>query len=72
MLRRYFYIVFMSILLVSRIERDAGRCSAKYGQQWHECAALQQQCFIFVFNYLCNTRCRYTAMVPYKLIPGIY
>jgi hypothetical protein len=24
-LHRYFYIVFMSILLVSRIERDAGR-----------------------------------------------
>jgi hypothetical protein len=25
LLLRYFYIVFMSILLVSRIERDAGR-----------------------------------------------
>jgi hypothetical protein len=46
----YFYIVFMSILLVSRIERDAGRCSAKYGQQWQECAALFQPCFIFVFK----------------------
>jgi hypothetical protein len=26
----------MSILLVSRIERDAGRCSAKYGDQWRQ------------------------------------
>ncbi len=50
-LHRYFYIVFMSILLVSRIERDAGRCSAKYGQQWHEYAA---RCSNYVFVLFSN------------------
>ncbi|XP_068177002.1 7-dehydrocholesterol reductase [Antennarius striatus] len=30
----YFYIVYMSILLVHRCVRDEHRCSSKYGQDW--------------------------------------
>jgi len=32
----YFYIIYMTILLVHRIERDQGRCSTKYGEYWKE------------------------------------
>ncbi|KAJ3062100.1 7-dehydrocholesterol reductase [Podochytrium sp. JEL0797] len=30
----YFYIVYMFILLMGRIERDHARCSGKYGKYW--------------------------------------
>lgn len=30
----YFYIIFMTILLVQRIERDHDRCLGKYGKHW--------------------------------------
>jgi len=32
----YFYIVYMTLLLVNRVERDHGRCSQKYGSKWTE------------------------------------
>lgn len=32
----YFYIIYMTILLVSRIHRDHGRCAGKYGKYWDE------------------------------------
>ena len=32
----YFYIVYMAILLVHRIERDEQRCSEKYGRFWKQ------------------------------------
>jgi len=32
----YFYIIFMTILLVQRVERDNHRCKAKYGSKWSE------------------------------------
>lgn len=46
----YFYIVYMSILLLHRCIRDEHRCSSKYGEDWK----------------------RYTATVPYRLLPGIF
>lgn len=30
----YFYIIYMTILLVHRIERDHERCKGKYGKYW--------------------------------------
>jgi 7-dehydrocholesterol reductase len=35
----YFYIIYMTILLVQRIERDHLRCSAKYGKFWDQYVA---------------------------------
>lgn len=32
----YFYIIFMAILLVHRVERDHARCLGKYGAYWEE------------------------------------
>ncbi|KAJ1550473.1 7-dehydrocholesterol reductase [Nowakowskiella sp. JEL0078] len=32
----YFYIIYMTILLVHRIERDHDRCTHKYGKYWDE------------------------------------
>jgi 7-dehydrocholesterol reductase len=32
----YYYIIYMTILLVSRSWRDDHRCSAKYGEKWEE------------------------------------
>ncbi|KAJ3308271.1 7-dehydrocholesterol reductase [Blyttiomyces sp. JEL0837] len=32
----YFYIVYMTILLVNRIQRDHERCLGKYGKYWEE------------------------------------
>ncbi|KAL1920089.1 uncharacterized protein VTP21DRAFT_1235 [Calcarisporiella thermophila] len=32
----YFYIVYMSILLLHRIQRDDTRCRGKYGKYWEE------------------------------------
>ncbi|KAI9175746.1 hypothetical protein H9P43_006110 [Blastocladiella emersonii ATCC 22665] len=32
----YFYIIFMTILLVGRIYRDDARCRGKYGKHWEE------------------------------------
>lgn len=36
----YFYIVFMTILLLHRIERDHERCRVKYGKYWDEYCSL--------------------------------
>uniref|UniRef100_A0A673FSP5 7-dehydrocholesterol reductase n=1 Tax=Sinocyclocheilus rhinocerous TaxID=307959 RepID=A0A673FSP5_9TELE len=46
----YFYIVYMTILLVHRCIRDEHRCSNKYSKDW----------------------VRYTAAVPYRLLPNIF
>lgn len=46
----YFYIIYMTILLVHRCIRDEHRCSSKYSKDWE----------------------RYTAAVPYRLLPGIF
>lgn len=35
----YFYLVFMVILLVHRVERDNQRCAGKYGAYWSEYVA---------------------------------
>lgn len=32
----YFYIVYMTILLMQRVERDHQRCSGKYGKYWDQ------------------------------------
>ncbi|KAJ3123917.1 hypothetical protein HK098_001562 [Nowakowskiella sp. JEL0407] len=32
----YFYIIYMTILLLHRIERDHDRCMGKYGKYWEE------------------------------------
>jgi 7-dehydrocholesterol reductase len=32
----YFYIIFMTIVLLHRVGRDHARCSAKYGPYWQE------------------------------------
>jgi len=32
----YFYIIFMTIVLLHRVGRDHARCSAKYGPYWDE------------------------------------
>ncbi|KAJ3054573.1 hypothetical protein HK097_001406 [Rhizophlyctis rosea] len=32
----YFYITFMTILLVGRVQRDQDRCFGKYGKYWEE------------------------------------
>jgi len=32
----YFYIVYMTIVLLHRVERDQARCAAKYGLYWQE------------------------------------
>jgi 7-dehydrocholesterol reductase len=32
----YFYVVFMTILLLGRISRDDERCRGKYGKYWEE------------------------------------
>ncbi len=32
----YFYIVYMTILLVGRIYRDHDRCRGKYGKYWDD------------------------------------
>uniref|UniRef100_A0A8C2CVS2 7-dehydrocholesterol reductase n=1 Tax=Cyprinus carpio TaxID=7962 RepID=A0A8C2CVS2_CYPCA len=46
----YFYIVYMTILLVHRCIRDEHRCRNKYSKDWE----------------------RYTAAVPYRLLPNIF
>lgn len=55
----YFYVIYMTILLLQRIERkfiftnllgDQQRCQGKYGKYWDD----------------------YCAAVPFKLIPFIY
>jgi hypothetical protein len=33
---RYFYFVFLSILLIDRANRDDERCARKYGEAWQE------------------------------------
>ncbi len=32
----YFYIIYMTILLIHRIWRDDARCRGKYGKYWEE------------------------------------
>jgi len=32
----FFYIIFMTTLLLHRVERDNARCSLKYGEKWKE------------------------------------
>jgi 7-dehydrocholesterol reductase len=46
----YFYIVYMTILLVQRIERDHQRCSGKYGKYWEEyCRAVPYKLIPYVY-----------------------
>jgi 7-dehydrocholesterol reductase len=46
----YFYVAFLTALLVDRAFRDDARCAAKYGAVWAE----------------------YRALVPYKIVPGVF
>ena len=46
----YFYVTFLTILLVHRSFRDDERCHQKYGIFWE----------------------KYCAIVPYRLVPGLY
>jgi len=32
----YFYVIFLTILLVDRAHRDDGRCAGKYGKFWDQ------------------------------------
>lgn len=45
----FFYVIFMSMLLVHRVERDHERCLAKYGDAWR---LYQQQVPFKLFPYL--------------------
>ena len=46
----YFYIIFMSILLLHRIERDHQRCDGKYGKYWQEyCQVVPYKLIPFVY-----------------------
>lgn len=46
----WFYVFFLTLLLVDRAFRDDARCAAKYGKDWD----------------------RYRALVPAKIIPGVF
>ena len=46
----FFYVTFLSILLLHRGFRDDEKCKAKYGVYWDE----------------------YRALVPWKVLPGVY
>ena len=46
----YFYVAFLTALLVDRAFRDDARCAAKYGKVWDQ----------------------YRALVPYKIVPGVF
>jgi 7-dehydrocholesterol reductase len=46
----YFYIIYMTILLVSRVERDQSRLQQKYGPKWDEyCAKVPWKILPFVY-----------------------
>ncbi|KAJ3389883.1 hypothetical protein HDU92_000828 [Lobulomyces angularis] len=46
----YFYVIYMTILLVARINRDHHRCLGKYGKYWEEyCRAVPYKLIPFVF-----------------------
>ncbi len=49
-LTQFFYVTFLSILLLHRGFRDDEKCKAKYGVYWDE----------------------YRALVPWKVLPGVY
>lgn len=45
----YFYVIFLTILLVDRAFRDDRRCAKKYGQNWQEyCALVPYKIFPFL------------------------
>ncbi|PVU97508.1 hypothetical protein BB561_000518 [Smittium simulii] len=46
----YYYLFYMTVLLVHRINRDHARCQAKYGDYWTEyCKAVPYKLVPFVF-----------------------
>ena len=46
----YFYIIYMTILLVQRIGRDDERCRGKYGKYWDQyCNVVRYKLIPFVF-----------------------
>jgi 7-dehydrocholesterol reductase len=46
----YFYIVYMTILLVHRIERSDARCGSKYGTYWQEyCKAVPYKLVPYIY-----------------------
>ena len=46
----YFYIIYMTILLVHRVYRDDIRCRQKYGKYWEEyCRRVPYKILPYVF-----------------------
>ncbi|KAJ3181888.1 hypothetical protein HDU85_003403 [Gaertneriomyces sp. JEL0708] len=46
----YFYIIYMTILLVGRISRDQERCQGKYGKYWDEyCKVVKWKLLPYVY-----------------------
>lgn len=46
----YFYIIYMTILLLHRIQRDHTRCSGKYGKYWQEyCERVPYKLIPFIY-----------------------
>ncbi|KAI8918502.1 ergosterol biosynthesis ERG4/ERG24 [Powellomyces hirtus] len=46
----YFYIIFMTILLLQRVARDQERCKGKYGAYWEEyCRAVPYKLIPYVY-----------------------
>lgn len=46
----YFYIIFMTVLLVSRVYRDHDRCAGKYGKYWDQyCKVVPYKLIPYIF-----------------------
>ncbi|KAJ1658804.1 hypothetical protein IWQ61_002006 [Dispira simplex] len=46
----HFYVIYMAILLVHRIQRDGARCAAKYGPYWNQyCKAVPYKLIPYVY-----------------------
>lgn len=47
---QYFYVVFLTLLLLDRAFRDDARCAAKYGKYWNQyCKAVPYKVVPYVF-----------------------
>jgi hypothetical protein len=59
----FFYIVFMTILLLQRVHRDNDRCSRKYGKYW------EGTCNSYLKFDILSDIVDYKQMVPWVLVP---
>lgn len=47
---QYFYVIFLTLLLLDRAFRDDARCAAKYGKYWSQyCKAVPYKVVPYVF-----------------------